>query len=491
MQVRRAVAIVLCLVALIIGGLIGSVATAKAVAGHAVPILVATGSDSRLAEQVSFTNGFAPVVKEVAGAVVNISSSRIVRNQGAGPMAPFFNDPFFRQFFGNQFRAPQRQRETSLGSGVIVNANGYILTNNHVVEGATEVRVSLSDKRELRAKVVGTDPRTDIAVVKLDLSGLPVVKLGDSSQLQVGDFCLAIGDPFGIGQTVTSGIISAKGRSGLGIEALEDFIQTDAAINPGNSGGALVNVRGELIGINTAILSESRGNVGIGFAIPINMARQVMDQIIKTGKVNRAYMGILPQDVTPAIARSFGLKEPEGILVGQVEPNSPASQAGIQQGDILTEMNGKKLTDVGQFRVEIGMMSPGSTVHFKVLRNGNEHDAAVKLGSMPAEKQASAPGEAPGGNALEGLLVDDLTPDILQELHLPSTTKGVVITDVAQGSAAAEAGLQRGDVIQQVNRRPVTSVSQFNAAVRQAGKQTVLLLVNRAGNTMYVTVEPE
>jgi serine protease Do len=494
-HVRRWIAVLVAIVFLLIGGLIGTLATAKAISGQTVPILVSTTPD-RLAGKVSFQDGFAPVVRDVAGAVVNISSSRVIRAPGVGPLAPFLNDPFFRQFFGNPYQnRPQTERETSLGSGVIINPDGYVLTNNHVVEGASEIRVYLSNKKEYHAKVVGTDPRTDVAVVKLDASGLPVVKLGDSSAIQVGDFCLAIGNPFGLGQTVTSGIISATGRSGLGIEgpgAYEDFIQTDAPINPGNSGGALVDVRGELVGINTAILSGSGGSIGIGFAVPINLARQVMDQIIQHGKVTRAWMGILPQDVTPAIARAFGLSSPQGVLVGTVEPNSPAARGGVEQGDILLQMNSKPISGVNEFRIQIGLMKPGATVRFRVFRNGSQRDITVTLGEMPSsEARKSQPGGAQPSRVLQGLSVQTLTPDVARQLQIPASTRGVVVTNVAQGSLAADAGLQQGDVILQVNRKPVNTAEQFSNAVERAGNHILLLLVNRGGTTFYLTIEQE
>ncbi len=504
-QVRRGLAVLLALAVLVIGVVIGSLATAKAVSGRAVPIIVSSGGAGPAAGQVSFQTGFAPVVREVANAVVNISSTKVVKNN-LGPLAPFLNDPALRQFFGGQMPdIPQRQRETSLGSGVIVNGDGYVLTNNHVVEGSSDVRVFLADKREFRAKIVGTDPRTDIAVVKIDATGLPAMRLGDSSRIQVGEFCVAIGNPFGLRQTVTSGIVSAKSRTGLGIEgpgAYEDFIQTDAPINPGNSGGALVNVRGELIGINTAILSGGSaegqgGSIGIGFAVPINLARAVMDQIIKTGKVTRAYMGIVPQDVTAPIARAFALPgQPRGIIVGSVEPNGPAARAGIKQGDILLEMNGRPLPDVGEFRIQIGLMAPGSDVTFRVFRNGAEQNITVKLGAMPAnegqpQRRRPADGGTAPGSALQGLSVDTLTPDIARQIGVPANTRGVVITDVEEGSPAADTGLQRGDVIMEVNRKPVGNVEEFAAAVRAAGKQTLLLLVNQRGAAGYITVEPQ
>src|SRR5579871_2071191 len=288
--------------------------------------------------------GFAPVVKKVLPAVVNISSSKVVKTPAGFNQMP--DDPLFRQFFGNEFgrgfNMPRERREQGLGSGVIMSPNGYIVTNNHVVDGASNVLVTLSDKREFKARVIGTDPKTDIAVVKIDASDLPSIVVGDSSKVQIGDYALAVGEPFGLGQTVTMGIVSATGRANLGIEDYEDFIQTDAPINPGNSGGALVNDRGELIGINTAIIAHgSEGNQGIGFAIPVNQARTVMDEIIKNGKVTRAYLGIVPQDVTPAIAKAMGVKEVGGALVSDVSADSQASRAGLERGDIIRDVDGK------------------------------------------------------------------------------------------------------------------------------------------------------
>jgi serine protease Do len=487
--VRRWVIIVGALLALTIGAIAGLVVSASS-SEQSTPLFV-VGGNERLLDQVSFATGFASVVKAALPAVVNISSSKVVRLEG-GPWAPFFDDPFFRRFFGDQFNIPRERREHSLGSGVIVSPDGYILTNNHVVEGATDVKVSLFDKRELKARIVGTDPRTDIAVLKVDEKNLPALVLGDSSKVQVGEFALAIGNPFGVGQTVTMGIVSATGRGGLGIEDYEDFIQTDAAINPGNSGGALINVRGELIGINTAIISRgAAGNQGVGFAVPINMARQVMEQIIKTGKVVRGYLGVFIQEVTPALAKAFGLNEPRGALVGDVAPASPAAKAGITKGEIITELNGERISDSRTLRLKIAQMAPGTTVRLKLLSDGHEREVTVTLGELPAEAERNSGGGAEPGSALEGVTVEDLTPQIAQQLNLPPQTRGVVVTSVRPDSPAQEAGLRRGDVIQEVNRKPVTNSAEFERAVLRAGKGTVLLLVNRGGNTMFIAIEPK
>jgi serine protease Do len=429
---------------------------------------------------------FAPIVKEVLPSVVNISSSKVVKASTEG-MEQLQMDPMFRQFFGQGgLEVPKDRREKALGSGVIVSPEGYILTNNHVVDGATDIKVTLSDKREFQARIVGTDPKTDIAVLKIQAPNLVPLTIGDSSKVEVGDVAIAVGDPFGVGQTVTKGIISAKGRDGLGIEDYEDFLQTDAPINPGNSGGALVNDRGELIGINTAIISHgSGGSQGIGFAVPSNLARQVMDQILKNGKVVRAYLGILPQDVTPSMAKAFGEKEAKGIVVGDVTPSSPAQESGIQRGDIILELNGKPISDSNQLRMTISMMAPGTRVQLKTLRNGNERDLTVKLAEMPMETTKLNSPEDGGSKALGGVQVSTLNPEIAQQLGLPANTQGVVVTGVDPDSQMAQSGLNRGDVIQEVNHQPVKNVSEFQEALKKSGDEP-LLLVNRGGTTLYI-----
>src|SRR5438309_5983925 len=376
--------------------------------------------------------GFAPVVKKVLPTVVNISSSRVSRVP-----TEFFeqlpDDPMFRQFFGNDFdrgfRIPRQapeQREQGLGSGVIMTQDGYILTNNHVVDGATNVTVPLADKREFKAKVVGTDPKSDIAVLKIDTTNLPCITVADSSKVQVGDYALAVGNPFGVGQTVTMGIVSATGRSHLGIEQYEDFIQTDAPINPGNSGGALVNDRGELIGINTAIIAHgSEGNQGIGFAIPANMARNVMEQIVEHGSVTRAYLGIVPQDVTPNLAKEFGEKEARGALVADVSAGSPAQKSGLERGDIIVEVNGKPVADSNDLRMTISMMPPDSEAHLKVLRSGSEREIGVKLSTLPTEEAAAHSedhGNTSASSVLSGVSVENLDAESASDHGLSPNT---------------------------------------------------------------------
>ena len=366
--------------------------------------------------------------------------------------------------------------------------DGYIITNNHVVDGATGIRVTLADKREFKAKVIGADPKSDIAVIKIDATNLPCVTVGDSSKLQVGDYALAIGNPFGVGQTVTMGIVSATGRSHLGIEEYEDFIQTDAPINPGNSGGALVNDRGELIGINTAIIAHgSSGNQGIGFAVPVNMARNVMDQLVKTGKVTRAYLGVVPQDVTPAIAKAFGEKEVHGALVGDVSANSPAQRSGIEKGDIILDVNGKPIADSNELRMTISMMQPDAKVNLRVSRNGSQRDVAVQLGELPTTTASAQHSGEKESSVLSGVSVENLDAHSAQELKLPANSQGVVVTNVIPSSEAANAGLRPGDVIQEVNHKPVANTSDFERAVGSS-KEDTLLLVNRNGRTMYLAV---
>jgi len=469
--------------------------------GHAVAaaekVSVRTASDPAPVSLGDFKNGFSTVLGNALPAVVNISSTKIVKTQNQMP--DFFSDPMFRQFFGNQLppqaRGPQSQREYGLGSGVIVNPDGYILTNNHVVSEATDVEVYTQDQKEYKAKVVGTDPLTDVAVLKIAATGLPTLTLGDSSTLKVGDVVFAIGQPFGIGETATMGIVSAT-RRGLGgaIERYENFIQTDAAINPGNSGGALIDLHGDLVGINTAILSGGGGeggNEGVGFAIPINMARNVMDQIVEHGKVIRGFLGVTIQGVKPDMAKAFGLQHGGGALIGDVSPNTPASKAGLQRGDIVLELNGKSVEGPDDLSVNISEMAPGSVAHLKIFRGGQEKDMDVTLGEYPETGKTKAEQSGAEPQALKGLQVQNLTPDIARQLNVSPSTVGVVVTDIDPSSAAADAGLQRGDIIQEVNRKPVHNIEQYNQAVGGADNQSVLLLVNRGGTTHYVVVSPQ
>jgi serine protease Do len=437
------------------------------------------------------STGFSPIVKKTGPSVVSITSTSIRKagDDGDSLSQLFRGFPGFEVPDNPQPRMPRKQQ--AAGSGVIMTSDGYILTNHHVVDSATKVHVVLADKREFDAKVVGTDSDADIAVIKVDATGLPAVTIGDSSRVEVGDVALAIGNPFGLGQTVTMGIISALGRTGLGIERYENFIQTDAAVNPGNSGGALVNTRGELIGINTAILSESGGNQGIGFAIPSNSARSLMNQIKDHGQVTRGYIGIVPQDLTPQLASSFGLKDTKGALVSFVEDNSPAAIGGVQRDDVIREVNGKAINDEGELRNKIADIEPGTTLSLKVLRNGAEKSLSVKVAARPVESAAkSAPAPDAGTSGKLGVSIQDLNPQIARQLGIPASVTGVVVTQVQPDSPAAEAGLKRGDVVQEVNRQPVKSASDFRNAVSQSSK-SVLLLIHRDDKTIYAVVDRE
>jgi serine protease Do len=469
-------------------------------AASAQKVALNLATDTGPLSLADFKNGFSSVIDPALPEVVYISSTKVVKRPRNTP--GFFNDPFFRQFFGDQFAvppsSPQMEREYSLGSGVIVNADGYILTNNHVVAGATDLDLFTQDRKEYKAKIIGTDPRTDIAVLKIDASGLPTFTIGDSSRLKVGDLLFAIGDPFGIGETATMGIVSATGRGfGGAIEHYENFIQTDAAINPGNSGGALIDLHGDLIGINTAIIPSQAengegGNLGIGFAIPINMARYVMDQIVAHGKVIRGYLGVTIQSVLPDMAKAFGLSHGGGALISDVSPNGPASKAGIERGDIILELNGQSVSGPDDLSVRISEMAPGSVAHLQVFRNGQTRDVDVTLAEYPEHGQAGQPGTSGAqGTALKGLQVQDLTPALAQQLGVPTATTGVVVTGVDPSSAAAAADIERGDIIQEVNHKPVRNMEEYQQALAGTGNQPVLVLLNRGGTTHFVVVEPQ
>ena len=504
LEIRPWMAVVALVIASVGGGLVASV-----VARHSsVPVFVSTAQAATV-EPTGNLVSFAPVVKRTAPAVVNISSTKVIKaempTQRRGRRGqqqqqnPLFDDPFFRQFFGDNSpynQVPRDRRESALGSGVVVSPDGYILTNNHVVEGATTVKVTLSDRREFTAKTIGTDPQTDVAVIKIDASSLPVLPLSGVKP-EVGDVCLAIGNPFGVGQTVTMGIVGATSRNlGGSIEQFEDFIQTDASINPGNSGGALINTRGELVGINTAILSGSGGNQGIGFAIPVTMARNVMDQLIRSGKVTRGYIGAYLQDVDPNLAKAFKIPSNSGVVITKIDPNTPAEKAGLKEGDVVTKVNGETVVDVQGLRNRIASMAPGTSVAMQVYRNGTPTEVHVTLGERPADLEARGSRQGRGGNqgggqesGLSGVSVDNITPDIAQQLQLPRSTTGVVVTDVDESSAAAEAGLQQGDIIEQVNRQPVKTVNDFDRLVAQSKSGATLLLVNRGGVRNFVAIE--
>jgi len=438
---------------------------------------------------------FERIAQSVTPAIVNIRTTQIIKVQ----QSPFFSDPFFRQFFGDLFGGqlgiPREHREHALGSGVIVSPDGYIVTNNHMVARATDVEVMLADKRVFKAKLVGTDPRTDVAVVRIEGKNLPTVPWGDSSTLHVGATVLAFGNPFGLNFTVTRGIVSAVGRSGLGIEQYEDFIQTDAAINPGNSGGALVNVRGQVVGINTAIVSAGAGpqgaggSVGVGFAIPANLVRHVMESLVKTGKVARGYLGLAPGDLNPALARQFKVPDISGVLVQHVDSGSPADKGGVKQGDVIRTYNGQSVDNSDRFRSLVASTNPGTEVTLGILRDGRSLTLKLTLGEQPAGLAGAGTGQAPAESTLRGISVQELTPSIREQLGLGPRTRGVVISDLEPDCPAAQQGLQPGDVIESINRQPVTSVADFDRlAARATGD--VLLRVNRQGASGFVAVSP-
>jgi serine protease Do len=494
LHIRRWVATVVVLAALV-GGAVLSIGLRNWTTGQSVlgapKLAVTVAHDTNPVLLGSLANGFGSVLKPALPAVVNIHSSKVVKQKG-GENSPFGNDPFFRQFFGDQFgqqQQPHPEREQSLGSGVIVTSDGTIVTNNHVIDGATDIKVYMKDNREFQAKLIGTDPKSDVAILKINATDLPTLPLGDSSKMQVGDIVLAIGEPFGLQSTATMGIVSATGRGGLGIENYENFIQTDASINPGNSGGALIDLHGSLIGINTAILSGSGGNQGVGFAIPINDVRNVMDQIVQHGKVIRGYLGVHIQDVSPELAQQFGLHQGGGVLIGDVSSDAPAAKAGIKKGDVVLAVNGQMVDAANQLQIQISQMPPGTAVKLKIWRDGKAQDLTVDLGELPETAEKAGPDQTSTGG-LEGVEVQELTSDLSQQLNLPSGTHGVVITSVDPSSAAAAAGLDRGMVIQEVNHKPVNNLQQYKQALAGAANQPVLLLVNEGGVTRYTVVEP-
>jgi serine protease Do len=436
-------------------------------------------------------NSFSPVVKKVAPAVVQVfTTARVRQTQFGGPPGM---DEFFRHFFGGRMpqQAPERLQR-GIGSGVITTEDGYILTNNHVVDGADEVKVALQDGREFDAKVVGRDPKTDVAILKVDAKDLPAVTIADSDQVEVGDIVLAIGNPFGIGQTVTTGIVSATGRTGaIGLD-YEDFIQTDAAINPGNSGGALVDTEGRLIGINTAILSRSGGNQGIGFAIPSNLARDVMESIVRDGTVTRGFLGVAIQDVNPALAKEFNIKDGRGAIVSDVSPNTPAAKGGIKNGDVIVEFNGKKVTDSRRLRLEVARTAPGKTVPVKVLRNGSVKALQVTVREIPgSEKVASNDSQDSSADTgvLNGVAVSDLDPRIRRQFNLPANLKGAIISEVQPNTPSAQAGLRPGDVILEINRKPVNNADEAIRLTQKSDRKQTLLRLWREGTSRYLIVD--
>jgi serine protease Do len=430
---------------------------------------------------------FASLAKKLGPAVVNISTTQVRRTAEPAP-APFGDgDPFgqfWERFFGGEFpRGPQRQ--SGLGSGFVIDRDGTILTNYHVVDGAQKIVVKLSDGRSFDAKVLGKDQKTDIAIIKIDTGqDLPAATLGDSDRLEVGEWVMAIGNPFGLDHTVTSGIVSAKGRH-IGAGPYEDFIQTDASINPGNSGGPLINLRGEVVGINTAIFSQSGGNIGIGFAIPTNLVKELLPNLKDNGKVVRGYLGVTIQKITPEIAESLGTKQASGALVADVAKAGPAERAGIKTGDVIVEFNGKEIKDSGELPLLAARTAPGKQAQLKILRNGKELTLPLTVGEFK-EREVVAAAE----NGDLGLAVQSVTASMAAELGL-ERAEGLVITSIKPGSPAEEAGLQRGDVIAEINRRPVRNLSDYNRAVEKIEKgKSLLFLVRRGEGSLFLALKP-
>ncbi len=435
------------------------------------------------------TDSYAPVVAKVAPGVVTVRSERRVRTTQS--QNPFMQDPRFRDFFGERFGEgdPRPQpRQGGLGSGVIVNRDGYILTNHHVIDGADKVQVELKDRRTFDAKIVGSDAASDLAVIKIEASGLPVVPFGDSATVNVGDVVLALGNPLGVGQTVTMGIISAKGRAtGLGDGSFEDFLQTDAPINSGNSGGALVNTRGELVGINSQILSPSGGNIGIGFSIPVNMARAVMDALITDGQVHRGRLGVTVQPITSDLARSLQLKEIAGALINDVQAKGPADRAGLQPGDVVVALNGQAVSDSNELRNRIAQLGPNAKADLTIVRNGATQKVTATLEALPSKSAAAAPAASREGERAGGLSVEPLTPQRAKQMGLDDAA-GLLVTGVDPDGPAADAGLQRGDVIQKVDGREVTTVAELRQSMA-SGDRPALVLVRRGEQNLFVSLE--
>ncbi len=434
---------------------------------------------------------FAQVVKEAKPAVVHISVESTARRPAE--VEEFFNHPFFERFFGPQFRfqepnRPQR-RQFGAGSGFLISADGHILTNNHVVENAEKMTVTLADNSKVEAKLIGTDPQSDVALIKIDVpQELPTLPLGDSDALDVGEWVIAIGNPFGLNQTVTVGVVSAKGRSRVGINEYENFIQTDAAINPGNSGGPLLNIYGQVIGINSALYSRTGGYMGIGFAIPINMVKSIEDQLQKHGKVTRGWLGVIIQDVTQELAESFGLKRAEGILVSEAQPDSPAAKAGIKQGDVILKLDDTTLKDVADLRNRIALTIPGTTVTLQIIRGGTTMDIDVMIGEQPADFGIAQGRDGDGVLGGFGLVLQELTPELAEQLGYQDR-QGVVISEVQPNSPAERAGLRSGQLIEEVNKVKVANLRELQQVLSRSSQNDRVLLRVRFGNfSQYVVL---
>lgn len=459
-------------------------------------------AQSRANAAKELSSAFSAASKTAMPAVVSIKVEKVIQ---AGPTAletPFgYNDPFglfgdefLRKFFGDrmppQQQTPRKYRQEGQGSGFIISKDGYILTNNHVVGDADKITVELQDGQKFEnAEIIGTDPDSEVALIKIDGDNFPVLPMGNSDKIEIGDWVIAIGNPFGLNETVTVGVISAVGRSNVHIAAYEDFIQTDAAINPGNSGGPLINLDGQVIGINTAIFSQSGGYMGIGFAIPINMARNIEQQLKNHGKVSRGYLGIAGQDITPEMAQLLQLKDSQGVIVASVEKGSAADKAGLKSHDVLLEMSGKKIESYDSFRNEVAMLAPASKIVLKVMRDGNTREIAVILAERPTAMAQSNPSQnQQQSQETLGIDVQTLTKDLAERFGY-ALGEGVIVTRVTPGSPAAEAGIQPGDLIQSVNQQSVSSVDEFNKAVGATKDNKVLLLVKRGQYSQFVVVQ--
>ncbi len=472
---------------LLTGALLGYVAAPDAQTTQSEAAVVARAADSVTRTLGPATHSYAGVVEAVTPAVVTVRSERRVRS--VSQQLP--DHPLLREFFGERGGVPRQPqpRMGGLGSGVIVRADGYVLTNHHVVDGAEDVTVELTDGRSFKADLVGSDAASDLAVLKIaDAANLSTLPLGNSDEVAVGDVVLAVGNPLGVGQTVTMGIVSAKGRA-TGGTSFEDFIQTDAPINQGNSGGALVNTDGELIGINSQILSPSGGNIGIGFSIPANMARNVMTQLIENGEVRRGMLGVTIQPVTSDIARSLGLDAVKGALVNDVQDGSPAALAGIARGDVITAIAGNEVKDGNELRNKVAQVQPGTKVPLTVVRHGKTREVTATVAELKQAGERRTPG---GGDTQPdptgfGMGVQPLSPEQTRALDIPAG-RGVLVASVSPEGRAAEAGLREGDVIEEVDGAPVTSVESLRDLLRK-GERPALLLVHREQQAMYVTVE--
>jgi len=479
---RRSLALVLCL------GLVG---LGSAGPDHTAAAREVVAPDAIRADQLQeISQTFVRIARHITPAVVGISTTRVVSDGDES----LFSDPYFRWFFGDRGPHPREREEEGLGSGVIVSADGLIVTNEHVVGGADHIKVTLSDRRAFDAKVIGTDKKTDLAVLQVDGPDLPWVPFGDSSKLEPGEVVLAVGNPFGLTQTVTMGIVSGVGRQGVGITDYEDFIQTDAAINPGNSGGAMVNTRGELIGINTAIFTQSGGYEGIGFAIPANLARTISDSLVKNGRVVRGWLGVSIQEVTPELAAQFDLDTPKGAVVTEVLGNSPAEKAGVRRGDVIVALNGQEVENLARLRLLVAAAPVGSRMTIQVVRDGKKRRIDVTIGELPEDvslKRKPPSVEGDFDNVLSGLSVGALSRENALRFQLDPGGNGVVVLEVAAGSPASRAGLIEGDVIMEINRQEVATLADYDRLARQIRKDKgVLLLIARRGQTLFVGVEP-